>query len=207
MTLRDRPGRFKMTTLADLAPRPLGSENGMARIEPLADIQASPASLVAMKSTAEAHGRLTNMKRTLAHSPVALRALTTWYELRDEVVPFLGERPTILLAHAISSQMESLVGSTFFRRILIEGGDDPDRIRLDGREQTLVEFGRQIAIDPNAVSDDLFARLAAFLTTEQLVTVTAFAALMVANTVFNNALRVELDEYLYAFRKPEDHRL
>jgi alkylhydroperoxidase family enzyme len=206
MTLRDSVGRFKMATLDDLALRPLGSEYRMARIEPLADMNASAASLAAMKSSAEAHGRLTNMKRTLAHSPVALKALTTWYELRDQVVPFLGDRPTLLLAHAISSQMESLVGTTFFRRILIEGGDDPDRIRLDDREHTLVEFGRQIANDPNAVSDDLFARLAAFLTTEQLVTLTAFAALMVANTVFNNALRVDLDEYLYAFRKPEDHR-
>ena len=32
------------------------------------------------------------MKRTLARSPVALRSLMTWYDLRDEVAAFLGER-------------------------------------------------------------------------------------------------------------------
>ncbi len=177
----------------------------MARIEPLADINASAASLAAMKSTAEAHGRLTNMKRTLAHSPVALRSLMTWYDLRDEVVPFLGERPTALFALAISTQADCLICSTFFRRILIEAGDDPDHIRLDGREHALVDFGRQLSINPNAVGDDLYARLAEILTPEQIVTLTAFGAVMVATNVFNNALQVELDEYLFAFRKPEHH--
>jgi hypothetical protein len=178
----------------------------MARIEPLADMKASPDSLAMMKSTAEAHGRLTNMKRTLAHSPVALRAFLAWYDLRDEVVAYLGERPTILFAHAISTQAGSLLFSTFFRRILIEAGDDPDHLRLDDREHTLLDYGRQLATDPNAVSDELYARLAVFLATEQIVTLTAFAALMVATTLLSNALQVDLDEYLYAFRKPEDHR-
>jgi alkylhydroperoxidase family enzyme len=177
----------------------------MARIEPLADIDASPASLAALKSMAEAHGRLTNMKRTLAHSPVALRSLMAWYDLRDEVEPFLGERPTILFAHAISAQADCLICSTFFRRILIEAGDNPDHLKLDPREQAVVAFGRQLAADPNAVGDELYARLS-FLTPEQIVTLTAFGAVMVATNVFNNALRVDLDEYLYAFRKPEDHR-
>jgi len=181
-------------------------ENGMARIEPLSEIDANPASLAAMEAIAEAHGRLTNMKRTLARSPVALKSLMAWYDLRDEVEPFLGERATVLFAHAISAQYDCLICSTFFRRMLIEAGDDPDHIRLDDREHALVDFGRQLAIDPNAVGDDLFARLAAFLDPDQLVTLTAFGAVMAATNVFNNALKVELDEYLYAFRKPEDHR-
>ena len=33
----------------------------------------------------ERHGRMTNMKRTLAHSPEALKALMEWYPLRDKV--------------------------------------------------------------------------------------------------------------------------
>ena len=40
------------------------------------------------------HGRMTNMKRTLAHSPVALRAFMEWYPLRDEVAEFLGAPAT-----------------------------------------------------------------------------------------------------------------
>jgi alkylhydroperoxidase family enzyme len=178
----------------------------MARIDPLSEREAKPDSLEAMKATLEAHGRLTNMKRTLAHSPVALRSLMTWYDLRDAVVPFLGERPTILFAHAISTQTDCLICSTFFRRILIDAGDDPDHLRLSELEHALVDYGRRLAVNPSEVGDELYARIAGFLTPEQIVTLTAFGALMVATNLFNNVLKVDLDEYLYAFRKPEDHR-
>ena len=40
----------------------------------------------------------------------------TWYPLRDTVQPFLGERLTTLFAHAISSETDCLICSTFFRR-------------------------------------------------------------------------------------------
>ena len=87
----------------------------------------------------------------------------TWYDLRDEVVPFLGDRLTTLFAHAISSGTDCLICSTFFRRILIDSGEDPDRLRLDEWEQTVVAFGRQLAVDPHGVSDELFGRLTARL--------------------------------------------
>ncbi len=106
-----------------------------------------------------AHGRATNMKRTLARSPVALRSLMTWYDLRDEVVTFLGQRATLLFAHAISARTDCLICSTFFRRLLIEAGDNPDDPRLDDRESLIVEFGRQLASDPHGVDDEMFARL------------------------------------------------
>jgi len=94
----------------------------MARIAPLEvrDLEIKSESRAAMEEIQAAHGRVTNMKRTLARSPVALRALMTWYDLRDEVVPFLGERLMTLFAHAISAGTDCLVCSTFFRRLLID---------------------------------------------------------------------------------------
>jgi alkylhydroperoxidase family enzyme len=178
----------------------------MARIAPLEDrdLDIRPESRAAMDEIRAAHGRVTNMKRTLARSPVALRALMTWYDLRDEVVPFLGERVTTLFAHAISAGTDCLVCSTFFRRLLFDAGEDPDRLRLDEWEQTVVAFGRQLAIDPHGVSDELFGRLARRLSPEQIVALTAFGGLMVATNLFNNALRVDLDEYLDSYRA--EHR-
>jgi alkylhydroperoxidase family enzyme len=143
------------------------------------------------------------MKRTLARSPVALRALMTWYDLRDEVVRFLGERLTTLFAHAISAGTDCLVCSIFFRRILIDVGEDPEALRLDDWEQTIVDYGRQLAVDPHGVADELFARLAARLRPEQIVALTAFGGLMIATNLFNNALQVELDEYLHRYRKED----
>src|SRR5262245_12333762 len=87
-------------------------------------------------------GRVPNMNRTLAHSPRALIALMEWYPLRDEVAGFLGERATTLFAHAVSTEAECLICSTFFRRVLIDAGEDPDRPVLDERESALVAFGQ-----------------------------------------------------------------
>jgi hypothetical protein len=60
------------------------------------------------------------------------------------VRPFLGERLTMLFAHAVS---------TFFRRILLESGERPDALVLDEREQAVADFGRQLARDANGRRD------------------------------------------------------
>jgi alkylhydroperoxidase family enzyme len=146
-------------------------------------------------------GKVTNMKRTLARQPVALRALLTWYELRDVVQPFLGEKLTTLFAHAISIRTDCLVCSTFFRRMLIDAGEDPDALLLDEWEQSVVDYARQLGADPNQVTDELYSRLARRLDPDQIVALTAFGGLMVATNLFNNALRVDLDEYLQPYRR------
>jgi len=172
----------------------------MARIPPLQDADAGPEARAVLDEIRATHGRVTNMKRTLARAPAALRALMTWYDLRDQVIPFLGYRLTMLFAHAISAGTDCLVCSTFFRRILIEAGEDPDALVLSETERALVDYGRQLAVDANRVSDELFARLARFLSPAQIVELTAFGGMMIATNVFNNALQVDLDEYLFAFR-------
>jgi len=173
----------------------------MARVPPAAG-RLHPDAQAELDRQLAGHGRVTNMKATLAHSPRALLALMTWYPLRDEVAAFLGARPTTLFAHAVSTEAECLVCSTFFRRILIDAGEDPDTLRLDDRETALVEFGRALARDDGRVADAVYRPIAALLEPQQLVALTAFGAMMIATNVFNNALEVELDEYLYRYRRP-----
>jgi alkylhydroperoxidase family enzyme len=173
----------------------------MSRIEPLSLETASPPARAELQRQIDEHGRATNMKRTLAHSPAALHAFMRWYDLHAEAVAFLGKRGAMLFSHAISTQTDCLICSTFFRRWLSEAGDDPDSLTLDDREKVLVEYGRQLARDANAVGDELFARLREHFDPVQIVTLTAFGGLMVATNLFNNALRVDLDDYLTAYRK------
>jgi alkylhydroperoxidase family enzyme len=173
----------------------------MPRIRPVEYAETTPAVRAAHDEVVREHGRITNMKRTLLHSLPAFQALMEWYPLRDTVQPFLGERLTNLFAHAISTENDCLVCSTFFRRIILESGGDPDHFALDEREEVVVEFGRQLAKLFARVPDGLFARLAAAFTDEQIVALTAFGALMVATNVFNNALDVDLDGYLEPYRK------
>ena len=166
---------------------------------------------VEARAAHDAHARrarITNMKRTLLHSVPAFDALMTWYALRDAVQPFLGERLTTLFAHAISVETDCLICSTFFRRLLTESGEDPDRLALDAREAAVLEFGRRLATPPYTVPDEAYAAIAAAFSHEQIVVLTAFGALMVATNVFNNALAVPLDDYLEPYRRsvPEEIR-
>src|SRR6185312_668597 len=116
----------------------------MARVAP-AEPPLAPAAQEELDRQLAAHGRVTQMKRTLAHSPRGLIALMEWYPLRDEVATFLGERLTTLFAHAVSAETDCLICSTFFRRILIESGEDPDDPVLDERDVAVVAFGRALA--------------------------------------------------------------
>jgi alkylhydroperoxidase family enzyme len=172
----------------------------MSRIPPLDYDDAPPGARAAHDHHQKHVGRINNMKRTLLRSLPAFDALMTWYSLRDTVQPFLGERATHLFAHAVSTENDCLICSTFFRRILIHSGENPDALDLTEQERIVVEYGRQIGRDAHGVTDALYADLARLFTPEQIVALTAFGALMLATNVFNNALRVDLDGYLEPFR-------
>jgi alkylhydroperoxidase family enzyme len=173
----------------------------MSRIAPLDPEAAPPDARAAAEVHVRTHARMTNMKRTLLHSLPAFNALMEWYPLRDTVQPFLGERLTTLLAHAISAETDCLICSTFFRRMMIQTGENPERLKLDEREAAVIEFGRALAVSPFKVSDEVYQKLARHFEPVQIVALTAFGALMVATNVVNNALDVDLDEYLQPYRK------
>ena len=172
----------------------------MTRIAPIDPVGAPDAS----RSLADAHeaagARMTNMKWTAARSPETLAMLLSWYPLFDRIVGFLGERRTQLLAHAISDRNECLICSTFFRRILIDAGEDPADLRLDEEDELIVELGRALADDPH-IGEDLYRRLAERYDEQQLVELAGFGAIMVATNVFNDMLGVPLDDYLQPYRK------
>ena len=173
----------------------------MPRIAPLDPVAAPPDARAAAEDHVRSHARMTNMKRTLLHSLPAFKALMEWYPLRDTVQPLLGERLTTLFAHAISAETDCLICSTFFRRMLIQTGESPDRLKLDEREAAVLEYGRALAVSPFKVPDAVYQRVQSYFSPAQIVALTAFGALMVATNVVNNALDVELDEYLQPYRK------
>lgn len=148
----------------------------------------------------EKHGRVTNMKRTLLHNVPAFKAYMEWYTLRDLMIPFLGERAISVFAHAISTGNECLICSTFFRKILIDAGDDPDDLALSDVEKLLVDFGVAVTTNPHGVPEDIYARLREVFTEEQLVLIIGFAGIMIATNTFNTVARVPLDEVLYDYK-------
>lgn len=175
----------------------------MPRVE-IPDGPIDPRAQAELDRQQAAHGRVTNMKRVLSRSPAALSALMQWYPLRDEVAAFLGDRTTTLFAYAVSAQADCLICSTFFRRLLIDAGEDPDQPQLDDKTAALIAYGRAIARDSNSVPDEIFDGIRTFLSPDQIVAITAFAAMMLATNIFNNALQVDLDSYLWEYQKPRE---
>lgn len=176
-------------------------ENRMARIAPLKREETTGEARTTFDRELARFGRLTNMKRTLLRSPPAYHALMEWYPLFETIKPFLGERLSIVFAHAISSASDCLICTTFMRRILITWGENPNELNLDDKGKLLVEFGRTLVRPGNRVSDEIYRKLAGLFNPEQIVALTAFASLMVATNMINNILEVDLDEYLYEYRE------
>lgn len=173
----------------------------MPRIAPLERDQTTGDARAVFDRELARFGRLTNMKRTLMRSPAAYQALMQWYPLFDTIKGFIGERLAIIFAHAISSESDCLICTTFMRRILIEWGENPNELALDEKGQALVAFGQAVVRPGNRVPDELYQKLGAWFTPEQIVVLTAFAGLMVATNIINNVLEVDLDEYLYEYRE------
>jgi alkylhydroperoxidase family enzyme len=175
----------------------------MPRIAPIEAKEASGEKHAAFTDGLARFGRLTNMKRTLLHSVAAYKALMEWYTLFDAVKGFAGERLAIVFSHAISAETDCLICTTFMRRILVDWGENPDALSLDDKGEAMVAFGRALAREGNRVPNAVYRRIERFFNKEEIVALTAFGALMVATNIINNVLEVELDEYLYAYRKPE----
>jgi hypothetical protein len=144
-------------------------------------------------------GRMTNMKRTLLHSPIAHRIYAEWFTLREELRPAVDDRAIWLLCQAVAIEERSIIPVGFFRRALINAGLTPEAIVPTKDEALLVEFGTAIAANSNAVPDELWARLRGRYDEPILVNLVAFIGIMIATAVFNNAVRVDIDKELLPY--------
>lgn len=152
------------------------------------------------------YGRITNMKRTLLHNVPSFHAYMEWYTLKDLIVPFIGERALSLFSYAISSGNHCLVCSTFFRKILIDSGDNPDNPSLTETEKLLMDFGKAICVNPHEIPESIYDELKKLFTDEQIVLLIAFAGIMSATNLFNTVAKVPLDEILYEYTKKESDK-
>jgi len=149
----------------------------------------------------ELHGAITNMKRTLLHAPKAFDTYMQWYDLADLVKAFTGERAMLLFSYAISEGNRCMVCGTFFRKIFIDAGDDPDDPQLNDEEALLVDLGISIAEDPHNIDPAIYEMLKVRYSDEQIVLLFSFAGMMVATNLFNTIAKVDLDEAFYEYRR------
>lgn len=173
----------------------------MPRIIPLRPGEASPDMQAAFDEHVAdyAGSRITNMKATLGRSLLSFQVYMQWYPLYEQVKQTLGNRLAYLFAHAVSEGSNCPLCTTFFRRIIIDNGEQPEALQVTDHEQLLLDFGSEIARHKGEVTDGLFERISQSFTDEQIVLLVAFSGQMIATNVFNNVLNVDIDEYLYPY--------
>lgn len=152
-----------------------------------------------VKDTVAAHlakgHRVTAEKRTLLHNVTAFLALEeSSYTLDAELQRLIGKRAADFYEYAISVQNECFVCTAYFTNLLKKNGIDFETFDFTDEERLLIEYGQTIAKDPKGVSDELFERMRATFTTEQLVVITTMGVLMIANNNFNDILQVQPEE-------------
>jgi len=173
----------------------------MPRIKPLQQFTDE------MKSAHEKHvqqynSRITNMKATMSRSLEVFESYMQWYPLYEQVKKITGERAAYLFAFSISSGSNCPLCTTYFRKIIIERGENPDDLNLNEQEQLLLDFGSEVANNKGYVNSEMYARMKANYSETELVILAGFAGIMIATNIFNNIFEVEIDEYLTPYLPP-----
>ena len=173
----------------------------MARIEPPVTKDISPSVKAAFEHHVQEYGgRITNMKATLGRSLIAFEAYMQWYPLYTEVEKILGKRMASLYAHSISCAADCPLCSTFFRKIIIDSGETPEKLELSETEKDILNFGSSITKHKGNIADHLYNKVAVKYKENEMVILTAFAGIMIATNIFNNVIETEIDEYLSGYR-------
>lgn len=157
---------------------------------------------------AEGH-QLTNEKKTLLHNVHAFNAVEeASYDLDDDLQRLIGKLDADLFEYAVSVSNECIVCTTYFSKLLREEHHiDPNDFKLTHREDLLMKYAQKLGHSPKSITDDEFNALKQeFLdhgdkdgnpvdeekAEEIMVTLTAMGAMMTANNIVNDALKVDL---------------
>ena len=146
------------------------------------------------------HGRITNMKRTLLQDKLSFKVYMEWYTLYDELISYgLTDRELTVFSYAISTGNDCLICGTFFKKIIVDKGEDPANLILSDSEKLLVDFGTQITNNPHNISQEIYDKLREKYDDKTLTALIAFAGIMYATNLFNTVAKVPLDDVLYSY--------
>ncbi|MBO9204259.1 MULTISPECIES: carboxymuconolactone decarboxylase family protein [Niastella] len=142
---------------------------------------------------------ITNSKATLGHSMLSFTIYMQWYPLYEKVKQQIGERAAYLYAWAVSNASNCSLCAAYFRKIMIENGEDPDRLLLNDHEKALIDFGSAIAEHKGCIANHVYNSLEQYHNKEEMVLLIAFAGQMIATNIFNNVIETDIDIYLTPF--------
>ena len=142
-------------------------------------------------------GRITNMKKTMAHDGEIFATYMRWYTHFEQLKLFLSPREATIFAYSISVSSECLICSTYFRKWLIENQCNPEKMVYTSKEEELKRLGK-ICIDYIQSQKHIteIREILSIYNAQQKVQLIGFAGLMIATNLFNNVLNIPLDDEL-----------
>jgi hypothetical protein len=172
----------------------------MARINPVSETNVSSQVQQAFSDHVKTyHSRITHMKATLAHALPAFDVYMQWYVLYEEIKKILGDRLAYLYAWSVSYATDCPLCTTYFRKIMIDKGEDPESLQLTALEKEVLDFGSAIAVNQGHIEEEVYQKTTRHFTDQEMVLLIAFAGQMIATNIFNNVIQTDIDDYLHAY--------
>jgi uncharacterized peroxidase-related enzyme len=175
----------------------------MARITPLKKDETQSETKTIFETIESQFGMIPNLFATIAHYPKALKPILDLYQVlvkESTIDPKLQElanlevsrinRCNYCLAH--HSQMAKICGVSDEQINALKTGNSNKG--FTDKEQTVIEYARQVTKDAEEMPEDLFKRLHSYFNDIQIVNLTLIIGLMNVFNRFNGALGVELEK-------------
>ena len=115
-----------------------------------------------------------------ASVPDQVSPFPEWETLREQIVPYVGERALSLLAFAVFDEADGFEGAAYFRESLRESGTDVDSPEVTESEGLLIRWGRLFARDSEGIPADVQAEFERVFRPQLRELLVQFAALSVA---------------------------
>lgn len=175
----------------------------MTRIEPFKKEEAQGEVKKVLEGIEKQFGMIPNLFATIARYPGALKPILDLYqaiakessieqklqELANLEVSRINKCHYCLAHHTQMAKMSGLSDEQI--KALKAGRVDES---LSDKEKVVVEYARQVTLDAENVSDDLFAGLKSYFSESDIVNLTLIIGLMNVFNRFNGALGVELEK-------------
>lgn len=156
------------------------------------DDELSPESAAALAAFQVDHpGPISNLDRALLGSAPVFQAYLGWFAVRDEVVPYIGERAVDIFSLAISRAARAPYPVAFFEGGLRERGDDPAEPVVTEAEGLLIEWGTAIG-GGGDIPAELTARVEDTFQPKLRLALVAFAGLMLSVCIVTRVGQVPL---------------
>ena len=148
-------------------------------------------------------GKVTNIYKAMAHKPAILKTIGPFVaavQQPDELDPKLKERiilrVSLLNRSAYCSYAHEQISAKMgFTEDEIAEMSSPQTAAIGEAEKAALAYSEALTVNPGDISDDTYSELAKYYSDSQIVEITAIAALYNMVNRFNQALKLDPEDY------------